>query len=91
MQRSTQLSFILTLGVASALGAARADAPVGQSAADTGKLEEVIRLRGIQNRCRHCQLLNWQECEACGPEIDEKLLFWGRDITTTLNGTPGKV
>ena len=42
MQRSSQLSFILAVAVAGALGAARADTPTAQSAADTGRLEEVV-------------------------------------------------
>jgi outer membrane receptor protein involved in Fe transport len=42
MQRSSQFLSILALAVASTLGAARADTPAGQSAADTGRLEEVV-------------------------------------------------
>ena len=41
MKRPIQLSLALTLAVASALSAARADAPVAQSA-DSGRLEEVV-------------------------------------------------
>jgi iron complex outermembrane recepter protein len=42
MHRSTTLTFALAFALASALGAARADTPAGKTAAEAGKLEDVV-------------------------------------------------